>query len=65
MRHLVLVLVLFATIRQTFEQRDFTIENDQFQMDGKPFRIISGRYLHVDLFILCRSCLTNSSTTST
>ncbi|CAL8467305.1 g6842 [Coccomyxa elongata] len=42
MRHLVLVLVLFATIRQTVEQRDFTIENDQFHLDGKPFRIISG-----------------------
>ena len=43
MRHLILLLSLAVAMSNALEERFFSIENDQFQMDGKPFRIISGR----------------------
>lgn len=48
-RHVVLALLLSFTISSTSGQRDFSIENDQFIMDGKPFRIISGRFVQLAL----------------
>ncbi len=46
-RHLVLALLVSSTISSTSGQRDFSIEDDQFIMDGKPFRIISGRFVQL------------------
>ena len=39
-----LVVQSLASQEQAAKVRDFTIENDLFMLDGKPFRILSGRY---------------------
>ncbi|EIE22122.1 hypothetical protein COCSUDRAFT_1093, partial [Coccomyxa subellipsoidea C-169] len=38
----ILLLSLAVAMSNALEERLFSIENDQFKMDGKPFRIISG-----------------------